>query len=176
MAKGINKIFTYSLVAVAFVAITVVLLYFFLSPRPESPAPTHTITNFQECAAAGYPVGESYPRQCWTPDGKHFVEEISDDPLPEPASITITGTIDCLPKRGSGPQTLECAIGLRAENGLYYGLKNLATLDPENRFSAGGLPVIVTGMVTQEDFRGPDGNRYDIVGVVELSSIIEAAQ
>jgi hypothetical protein len=32
------------------------------------------ITSFEECAAAGYPVGESYPRQCWTPNGKHFVE------------------------------------------------------------------------------------------------------
>ena len=34
------------------------------------------ISNFEECAAAGYPVGESYPRQCWTPVGKHFVEDI----------------------------------------------------------------------------------------------------
>ena len=34
------------------------------------------ISNFEECAAAGYPVGESYPRQCWTPGGKHFVEDI----------------------------------------------------------------------------------------------------
>ena len=33
--------------------------------------------NFEECAAAGNPVMESYPRQCRTPDGKHFVEEIN---------------------------------------------------------------------------------------------------
>lgn len=36
------------------------------------------IDSFEECAAAGYPVGESYPRQCWTSGGKHFVEEIND--------------------------------------------------------------------------------------------------
>ena len=35
------------------------------------------IINFEECAAAGYVVGESYPRQCWTDDGVHFVEEIT---------------------------------------------------------------------------------------------------
>jgi hypothetical protein len=34
------------------------------------------ITSFKECEAAGYPIIESYPRQCSTPGGKHFVEEI----------------------------------------------------------------------------------------------------
>lgn len=34
------------------------------------------ITNFLECARAGYPVLESYPRQCKTPDGRTFVEEL----------------------------------------------------------------------------------------------------
>ena len=35
-----------------------------------------TITNFEECIAAGNPAMESYPRQCRTADGKHFVEII----------------------------------------------------------------------------------------------------
>jgi len=34
------------------------------------------ISTFEECAAAGNPVQESYPRQCRTADGKLFVEEI----------------------------------------------------------------------------------------------------
>lgn len=34
------------------------------------------ITSFEQCAAAGNPVMESYPRQCRTQDGKHFVEQI----------------------------------------------------------------------------------------------------
>ena len=36
------------------------------------------ITNFEECANAGNPVMESYPRQCRTEDGTHFVEIIND--------------------------------------------------------------------------------------------------
>jgi hypothetical protein len=36
------------------------------------------ITTFEECAAL-YPVMESYPEQCNTPDGKHFVRDISND-------------------------------------------------------------------------------------------------
>ena len=35
-----------------------------------------SITNFEECIAAGNPAMESYPRQCRTEDGKHFVEII----------------------------------------------------------------------------------------------------
>lgn len=35
------------------------------------------ITSFEECEDAGYPVMESYPRQCQTPEGTIFVEEIT---------------------------------------------------------------------------------------------------
>jgi len=51
----------------------------------KKPAPI--ITNFNECAAAQYPIMESYPRQCKTPDGRIFVEELSDEfPITEPPS------------------------------------------------------------------------------------------
>jgi len=36
----------------------------------------NTITDFASCVAAGNPVMESYPRQCNTKDGRHFVEDI----------------------------------------------------------------------------------------------------
>ncbi len=39
------------------------------------------ITSFEECAEAGYAVMESYPRQCRTPDGQLFVEEIEGTPI-----------------------------------------------------------------------------------------------
>jgi len=45
-----------------------------------------SITNFEECIAAGNPAMESYPRQCRTPDGKHFVESI-----PEHKKCEMTG-------------------------------------------------------------------------------------
>ena len=34
--------------------------------------------DFDSCAALGYPVAESYPRQCAGPDGKNFVENIGN--------------------------------------------------------------------------------------------------
>jgi hypothetical protein len=45
-------------------------------PGKEAQAPALQITSFEECEAAGYPVMESYPRQCRTPEGALFVEEI----------------------------------------------------------------------------------------------------
>lgn len=41
--------------------------------RKQSPP---EVRNFSECAAAGYPIAESYPEQCRTPDGRVFFREI----------------------------------------------------------------------------------------------------
>lgn len=34
-----------------------------------------SVGSFEECALAGYPIMESYPEQCRTPDGRTFVNE-----------------------------------------------------------------------------------------------------
>ena len=47
------------------------LIFFVACVQPK-------ITNFEECAAAGNPVMESYPEQCMA-DGKVFVRELSPD-------------------------------------------------------------------------------------------------
>ncbi|MDO8668904.1 MAG: Gmad2 immunoglobulin-like domain-containing protein [Candidatus Buchananbacteria bacterium] len=66
--------------------------------NPKNPAPISgcgvekTVTNFEECAALGQPIVESYPRQCQF-NGQNFVEDIGnglakadlirvDNPLP----------------------------------------------------------------------------------------------
>ncbi|OGZ42072.1 MAG: hypothetical protein A3C80_01490 [Candidatus Ryanbacteria bacterium RIFCSPHIGHO2_02_FULL_45_43] len=36
------------------------------------------ITSFEACADAGYPIMESYPEQCRTPDGRLFVKNLAD--------------------------------------------------------------------------------------------------
>jgi len=133
------------------------------------------ITNFAECERAGFPIGESYPRQCWTPDGRHFVEEIGD-PTNERGQISITGEMACLPKIGSGPQTEECAIGLKTEENRYYGIKNLTSIDEEYKLFRGGKKITVTGLLNSKEMKGPDGNRYDVVGVIEVISAEEAGE
>lgn len=48
------------------------------------------ISNFKECEDAGYPIMESYPRQCRSADGALFVEDI--DPVAEVWG-SISGTV-----------------------------------------------------------------------------------
>ncbi len=38
-----------------------------------------TVSDFDECVDRGYPVMESYPRQCRTPDNQTFVEDIGNE-------------------------------------------------------------------------------------------------
>lgn len=47
-------------------------------PPPTSVAtPDMAINSFEDCVNAGYPVMESYPRQCRVPGGKLFVEDVT---------------------------------------------------------------------------------------------------
>lgn len=155
------------------IAVIIILIsasaYFVLSGQRSSPP--QTITNFKECVQAGYPIAESYPAQCFTPDGRGFVEEIN----PPSGPITISGEMACLPKTGQGAQTMECAMGLKGIgiDRRYYGLKNLFKLDPEYKFSVGGMRVEVSGTFSPEEIKGPDGNTYDVVGVIYVTSIKE---
>lgn len=49
----------------------------------EKQAEPSTVLSFEDCVAAGYPVMESYPRRCATPDGRTYTEEL-------PGKITYT--------------------------------------------------------------------------------------
>lgn len=78
--------------------------------------------------------------------------------------VEITGQVVCLPHRDtSGPQTLECTIGLKAENGAYYGLTSMR---PEVAGSITGARVRVEGTLTLEA-----GTRYATIGTIDVISV-----
>lgn len=79
------------LLLLAGVLAVIALLLIKVAPRVNPPQPV--VANFEECAAAGNPVMESYPRQCRTEDGRIFVEEVGDtypSQLPD-SGITTNG-------------------------------------------------------------------------------------
>ena len=104
-----------------------------------------------------------------------MAQSLSQTPAPSPdgSPITIRGEITCLPKKGSGPHTLECAIGLRGEDGSHYALKNLFDHDPDYHFSTTGMQVEVAGIFRAKEASGPGGSSYDVAGVIEIISIRE---
>ncbi|MBS3903148.1 MAG: GerMN domain-containing protein [Anaplasmataceae bacterium] len=60
---------------IGFLVITVTAIVLFSSSRvPQSGV----INNFITCLEAGYPVMESYPRQCRTPEGDLYIESIGN--------------------------------------------------------------------------------------------------
>lgn len=66
MDKKQTNLIIFTLIIIAII----ILIGYLFRNKEEQIIPT----NFQECAEAGYPILESYPRQCITPDGKNFTE------------------------------------------------------------------------------------------------------
>lgn len=65
------------------------------------------VKSFEECEQAGYPVGESYPRVCFGPDGKTFTEAI-----PKPTSTTVP----------NGDENIACTMDAKlCPDGSYVG-------------------------------------------------------
>lgn len=68
------------LIAVVTIIVGILLIALYYNNKAAS----ETIVDFETCLQAGYPIQESYPRQCTTRDGKTFTEIIRDVPtVPE---------------------------------------------------------------------------------------------
>ncbi len=98
--------------------------------QQKVPAP-----GFEECVAAGNPVMESYPRQCRTPDGKHFVEIIPGKEQCEIAgglwgiwSNRSPATASCNPSTSDGGKecsdSSQCQSFCQAKEGAQIGIED----------------------------------------------------
>jgi hypothetical protein len=66
----------------------------------QEEIPPQTITNFQECVAAGNAILESYPEQCITQDGQKFINQTNIEPKPNTDNQNLTScqiSEDCIP-------------------------------------------------------------------------------
>ncbi len=64
----------------------------------------------------------------------------SPTPPVQIGAVTIEGEVVCLPHKNSdGPQTLECALGIKDDAGRYYGLRDTSEFPPTHiRFRVRG--------------------------------------
>jgi len=60
-----------ALIFIALILVGVLIWYF------KGKSNIQAINSFEDCAAAGYPVMESYPERCNTPDGRSFTRQVS---------------------------------------------------------------------------------------------------
>jgi hypothetical protein len=95
-------------------------IYYFSSGNEE--ALYTQIDSYQECVNAGYPVMRSLPKQCATPDGRTFTEEIDDssDDLPWVAVPPVAPPISDL--NGNGDDAIFCTMDAKVcPDGSYVG-------------------------------------------------------
>jgi hypothetical protein len=79
-------------------------------------------------------------------------------------SVTVAGEITCLPHRdSSGPQTLECAFGLKTEDGVYYGLRDNSQQLMD--LPAGQVVKVTGALATRTD------SKYQDVGVITIEAV-----
>lgn len=151
------------------VPLILVALYAYAYTQKNSPIKSEDISTFEECAAAGYPIMESYPERCSVPGGATYTR-VTTDAVPTP--ITISGTYTCLPKVNTGgPVTLECAFGLQTDSG-YYALDTSAVLTDNYPALMGGEQIIVEGsLVPKEMFSADRWQTYDVVGVIAVEKL-----
>jgi putative hemolysin len=74
-----SKKLTFAILAFVAIIITIIVATVVISTKNKVEAPENEdeITSFVECEAAGFPIMESYPRQC-AANGETFVEEIDN--------------------------------------------------------------------------------------------------
>jgi|GEM_PF-5036954 len=88
------------------------------------------------------------------------------------AEVTLRGAFECLPhKNRRGPVALECAFGLKAEDGLHYALDfSKLTLEDYAHIPT-GQKLEVTGTI---DSAEPANQKYDIAGTLRVSKVGKA--
>jgi hypothetical protein len=147
------------------------------------PGPVTEIASFEDCAAAGNPVMESYPRQCRA-DGKTFVEDVAP-PAPPPA-----GDVEIMPAVRLGEEfTLAVEEGRVFEDGLQVTLMKIndsrcpkdvqcvwaGELSPvlkiENIDKADSAEELILGTTTRTSVAAA-GYRFELKGATETTATI----
>jgi hypothetical protein len=125
-------------------------------------------------AAATYPVVIKIENR----DGKWLITDFQksaysdtnteDQGAQSDKTVKLTGTFACLPHRDtSGPQTLECAFGIKTDDGFYYSLDtsplgNIVTYPTGTRLEVEGLNV------PQDQINPGTWQKYDIKGMMRV--------
>lgn len=106
---------------------------------------------------------------CGTPSSA----QKSDDAVSAPRQVTLSGTSVCLPHRDtSGPQTMECALGLRTDDGSFYALDlRLLETDILTDVPTDARLTVQGTLVPLDDIDGHTWDTYDIVGQMRVTSV-----
>lgn len=90
-----------------------------------------------------------------------------------PFEATLEGLYICLPhKNSSGPQTLECALGIKTDEGIYYALDMSGLMNSGAGIkTATGTRIRVAGtLVPIAAISSDQWQKYDIQGIMHVKT------
>lgn len=85
---------------------------------------------------------------------------------------TLSGEVVCLPHKGDGPHTMECAYGLKTDAGEHYAL-DLAAMSQQHPPLETGERFTANGLITPIEMLSSDHwQTYDIVGIFSVTDSV----
>lgn len=91
-------------------------------------------------------------------------------------NVTLTGTYVCLPHLNtSGPQTEECAFGLKTDDGVYYAVNFGQSGNAMELFQSGSR-ITAEGFTVIKEALGTDQwAKYNMKGIFTITNMIDSA-
>lgn len=93
-----------------------------------------------------------------------------------PHNVTLSGTYVCLPHVDtSGPQTDECAFGLKTDSAIYYAVNFGQSANAMTQFQSGAHITAEGFVVIKEALSSDQWAKYNMKGIFTITKMIEPA-
>lgn len=93
-----------------------------------------------------------------------------------PQEMTLSGTYICLPHLDtSGPQTEECAFGLKTDDGVYYAVNFGQSAGAMEQFQSGAHITAEGFIVLKEALSTDQWAKYNMKGIFTITRMIDPA-
>lgn len=148
------------LIALLFLIIVLSLSGFFFRDKIHKYIVAYSVDDFQSCVDGGFAVAESYPRQCFLPNGESFTEiiptpdpnvsptpSIVPSPFPTHQSISITS-----PKPGSIISQRVTIVGKAKGSWFNEGRFPVFVLDEEDKEVGSGSAIAQVDIFSSEEY------------------------
>ncbi len=93
-----------------------------------------------------------------------------------PQNVTLSGTYTCLPHLDTtGPQTEECAFGLKTDDSVYYAVNFGQSAGAMEQFQAGAHITAEGFVVIKEALSSNQWQKYNMKGIFTITNLVSPA-
>ena len=93
-----------------------------------------------------------------------------------PQQKTLSGTLECLPHLNTkGPQTTECAFGIKTDEGEHYAINFGQSADAMQQFQSGAHIRAEGFVVIKEALSSDHWQQYNMKGIFTVTKMLESS-